>query len=232
MITEVASKDLYLADHGWLQSRFHFSFAEYYNPGNVNFGVLRVLNDDIVAPGTGFGTHPDRDMEIVSYVVDGELTHKDNMGNERSLGRGNVQYLSAGTGIAHSEYNNGEDPVRFLQIWILPDRPGHEPAYGDHEFAWEDRKNAWLHLVAPRDADAQAPVRINQDANFYATETDQELAFAVPAGRQAYMVLVEGEADVNGRPLGTRDALAVQEEDLVIKPNGKAHVFVVEMAKS
>ena len=91
MITEVASKDLYLADHGWLQSRFHFSFAEYYNPGNVNFGVLRVLNDDIVAPGTGFGTHPHRDMEIVSYVVDGELTHKDNMGNERSLGRGNVQ---------------------------------------------------------------------------------------------------------------------------------------------
>lgn len=235
MVTKVESKDLFLADHGWLKSRFHFSFAEYYNPQNVNFGVLRVLNDDIVQAGTGFGAHPHRDMEIVSYVVDGRLTHRDNMGNERTIGRGHVQYMSAGTGVVHSEYNQGDGPLRFLQLWILPDRAGHEPAYGDFEFQWAERSDRWLHLVSPVSPSSEegaAPVRIHQDANFYVTETANEIRFEVGKDRQAYLVLVEGAADVNGRRLETRDALTSQGETLVIRPDGKAHVFVVEMARS
>ncbi len=226
----VEARNLFLADHGWLKSRFHFSFAEYYNPANVHFGVLRVLNDDIVAPGTGFGTHPHRDMEIVTYVVEGCLTHKDSMGHERSLGRGNVQYLSAGTGITHSEYNPGETPLRFLQIWILPDRANHKPAYGEAHFAPEERRHRWLHLVSSRGGGA--PVELNQDANFYVTETDREIEFALDAGRQAYLVLIEGRAQINGQVLETRDALTAQEETLRIVPEGQAHVILIEMARA
>ena len=120
--------------HGWLDSHFHFSFAEYYNPENINFGVLRVWNDDIVLPGTGFGTHPHDNMEIISYVLEGELSHADSMGNEQTLTRGQVQYMSAGTGITHSEYNHGEVPLRFFQIWIFADKRGYRPNYGDYRF--------------------------------------------------------------------------------------------------
>lgn len=236
MITKVEGSNLFLADHGWLKSRFHFSFAEYHNPRNMNFGVLRVLNDDIVEPGTGFGAHPHRDMEIVSYIVQGELTHRDSMGNERTLGRGDMQYMSAGTGVLHSEYNQGETPVRFLQVWILPDRNEHAPAYGDAEIPWPDRENRWLHLVqggahAPESGTRTIPVKVNQDVNFYVTETEQEIAFEVGAGRQAYLVLVEGAAEVNGHRLEARDALTVRGEHLSIRPDPKAHVFVVEMAR-
>ena len=121
--------------HGWLDSHFHFSFAEYYNPQNIQFGVLRVVNDDMVQPGTGFDTHPHQNMEILSYVVQGELTHADNMGNEQTLTRGQVQYMSAGTGVLHSEYNMGKDLLRFLQIWILPDASGYQPNYGDYRLS-------------------------------------------------------------------------------------------------
>ena len=121
---------------GWLRSKFHFSFAEYYNEKNINFGVLRVINDDYIAPGTGFPTHPHRDMEIISYVIEGKLTHKDSMGNESTLERGEVQYMSAGTGVTHSEYNKHAEDTRILQIWVLPDRKGHTPNYGEYKFKY------------------------------------------------------------------------------------------------
>ena len=121
MIKYIDHEKMGTADHGWLRSRFHFSFAQYYNPENMGFGALRVLNDDLVRPGTGFETHPHRDMEIISYVVQGELTHGDSMGNRQTLKRGQIQYMSAGTGVWHSEHNLGEDTLRFLQIWIYPD---------------------------------------------------------------------------------------------------------------
>ena len=119
---------------GWLRSKFHFSFAEYFNENNINFGVLRVINDDHISAGTGFDTHPHRDMEIITYVVHGYLTHKDSMGNESTLSRGQVQYMSAGTGVRHSEYNNHSEELRLLQIWVLPDRKGHTPNYGEYKF--------------------------------------------------------------------------------------------------
>ena len=136
MLRKIDSAGLGTSDLGWLRSRFHFSFAEYRDPDNVHFGALRVLNDDLVAPGHGFGMHPHSDFEILSYVVDGALTHADSMGNEHTLTRGEVQYMSAGTGVLHSEHNRGEETLRFLQIWVFPDEEGHAPSYGDHRFAW------------------------------------------------------------------------------------------------
>lgn len=139
---------------GWLHSLFHFSFAEYYNPENIQFGTLRVVNDDQIEPGKGFDTHAHSNMEIISYVVDGVLTHRDSMNNQRELTRGQVQYMSAGTGITHSEYNLTEGISRFLQIWILPDKKGYQPNYGDYRFDWADRENKWLHIVSGEGGDA------------------------------------------------------------------------------
>lgn len=221
--------------HGWLDSHFHFSFAEYMNPENVNFGILRVVNDDIVQAGEGFDTHPHRDMEIISYVVDGELSHADSMGNERKLTRGQVQYMSAGTGVFHSEHNRGDSLLRFLQIWIFPDKKGYEPNYGDVMFDFEDRVDKWLPIAAGEyNADDSAPIRLHADANLFATymEAGKKEQFAVGKGRQAYMVLIEGEAFVNGQHMVERDALEVTEENLDIAAVNNAHILLIEMAKA
>lgn len=219
---------------GWLDSHFHFSFADYYNPDNIQFGALRVVNDDMVQPGTGFDTHPHRDMEIISYVIDGELTHADNMGNKHSLKRGEVQYMSAGTGVLHSEHNLGKDMLRFLQIWILPDRQGHKPNYGDYRFKLEDRQNKWLPIASGvNNRDSSAPIKIHQDINAYATilTNGQNIAFPVAQGRQAYLIMIEGSADVNGHTLNMRDAMEITEETVTIKSDNMAHMLVIEMAK-
>ena len=204
MLRKIDSAGLGTSDLGWLRSRFHFSFAEYRDPDNVKFGVLRVLNDDLVAPGRGFGTHPHNDFEILSYVVDGALTHADSMGNEHTLTRGEVQYMSAGKGVLHSEYNRGDTTLRFLQIWIIPDEKGHEPAYGDHRFPWEARRNQWLVIAAGPDGDA--PVGIHQDVSLSVVELDagRELGYAVGPGRQAYLLQIEGSSSVNGDVDGSK----------------------------
>ncbi|GHU49924.1 hypothetical protein FACS1894127_4300 [Clostridia bacterium] len=219
--------------HGWLDSHFHFSFAEYYNPANMQFGILRVLNDDRVAPGTGFDTHPHKNMEIASYVVEGELTHADSMGNKHTLERGQVQYMSAGTGVYHSEYNLGKNPLRFLQMWILPDRSGYEPNYGDHRFEWGDRTDKWL-PIATGDAASSAPIHIHADVNIYASEITKggELAFSVNEGRQAYLVLIEGAAQIGEHSLSAGDAMEITEEDITIAAADTAHVLLLEMAKA
>lgn len=220
---------------GWLDSHFHFSFAKYYNPDNMQFGILRVINDDLIEARTGFGTHPHRNMEIITYVVDGELTHADSMENQRKLTRGQVQYMSAGTGITHSEHNRGDELLRLLQIWILPDKNGYAPRYGDVEFPWEDRENKWLHMVAGEgSARNDAPIRIHADINLYATSLagEKTAEFAVGPGRQAYLVLVEGEAGIAGHSLRAGDALEIVEENIVINPKGAAHILVLEMEKT
>ena len=222
--TQMGSGDL-----GWLKSLFHFSFSNYYNPKNVKFGKLRVINDDLVKPDTGFPTHPHRDMEIVTYVIDGQLTHADSMGNERTLSRGDVQFMTAGTGITHSEYNRGEDILRFLQIWIMPESSMLTPNYGDHHFDAADRKNRWQHIVSPADGDA--PIRIRQDANIHVMELDAggTAEFPVNQGRQAYLVQIEGRADVSDEELSTRDALESVEEDLKITAHEDSHFLVIEL---
>ena len=235
MLRYIDSKKMGRSRLGWLDSHFHFSFAEYFNPDNVNFGVLRVINDDQVQPGTGFDMHPHRDMEIISYVIDGELSHADSMKNSQTLSPGQVQYMSAGTGVVHSEHNLGKDMLRFLQIWIFPDKEGYQPNYGDFRFDWDDRINRWLPIATwTENKESQAPIRIHADINAYATALDggESLDFKVSPGRQAYLVLIDGEAEIGGHHLTMRDALEIVEENVTIKANRNSHMFVIEMAKS
>lgn len=231
MLRKIESKNMGRSNLGWLNSLFHFSFAEYYNPNNMNFGVLRVINDDLIESNTGFDTHPHRDMEIVSYVVDGELTHGDSMGNKNTISRGHVQYMSAGTGVYHSEHNYTDKTSRFLQIWILPDKKGYKPNYGDYRFNWDDRKNKWLHMVSSKEGNA--PITVNQDINIYSLglDKDKEISFPVKSGRQAYLVQIEGTSEVNNINLTTRDAMEILEEDILIKPSETSHILILEMKK-
>jgi len=234
MIRYIDSKKMGRGIHGWLDSHFHFSFADYYNPSNMQFGVLRVINDDMVKPGTGFDTHSHANMEIISYVVDGELTHADSMGNRHTLTRGQVQYMSAGTGVMHSEHNLGGDMLRFLQIWILPNAEGVAPNYGDFRFDFADRENKWLPIATGIDNNqSAAPVKIHADINVYAAvaTSGHPLEFPVLPGRQAYLVMIEDNATINGIATYTRDALEIVEENIQVEPEGSAHMLIIEMAK-
>ncbi|KAL2634424.1 hypothetical protein R1flu_005903 [Riccia fluitans] len=229
----------------WLESRFHFSFAEYYNPANTEFGVLRVLNDDLVKPHAGFGTHPHRDMEICTYIVDGKLTHKDSMGTAESLGRGSVQYMSAGTGVTHSEMNNDSELLRFLQIWIKPNARGLKPNYGSRVWKKEDRKNQLQHLVTDfkklecSEDQHTGVIPIHQDVNMYASEADPGVSqtFTLQKKRQAYLVCIEGSLLVNQTNMSTRDAMEIRgnkdseyQVELKADDTTGAHFFFIEMA--
>ncbi|MDR3315291.1 MAG: pirin family protein [Coriobacteriales bacterium] len=232
MLRAIESGTLGRSQLGWLDSHFHFSFAEYLNPDNINFGVLRVWNDDIVLPGQGFDTHPHKNMEIISYVVEGSLSHKDSMGNEQTLTRGQVQYMSAGTGVLHSEYNHGTEPLRFFQIWIFADENGYPPNYGDFSFAWDARINHWLPLASGFGNErSEAPIRIHQDINAYATllTSGTSLSFEVAADRQAYLVVAEGKARINGIGLHARDGLEIVSENIEVSALEDAHIVLIEM---
>jgi redox-sensitive bicupin YhaK (pirin superfamily) len=201
----------------------------------MQFGALRVLNDDTVQPGEGFGTHPHKDMEIISYVVYGELTHADSMKNEETLTRGMTQYMSAGTGVWHSEFNKGKGILRFLQIWVLPDADGYEPNYGSVRFDFSERNGKWLPIAAQYgDEKSAAPIRVHADINMYATliRNGESTAFKVAPNRQAYIVLIEGKADIGGIRMTERDALEVTAEDVGITPDGPAHSLAIEMARA
>lgn len=231
MLRRIDSKKMGGSNLGWLKSTFHFSFAEYYNPSNMNFGVLRVINDDIIEANTGFDLHPHKDMEIVSYVVDGKISHGDTMGNKNTVKRGQVQYMSAGTGVYHSEFNMEDTPLRLLQIWILPDKAGYKPNYGDYEFKWEDRINKWLHMVSNKDGNA--PIKINQDFNIYSLELEagKEISFPIGKNRQGYLLQVEGTSEINSIELNTKDAMEIVEEDIIIKAKDTSHFLICEMKK-
>lgn len=231
MLKHIPFTSLYTANHGWLKSRFHFSFAEYHNTDNIRFGVLRVMNDDIVQAHTGFGEHPHRDMEIITYVLSGQLTHADSMKNKESLSRGAIQYLSAGTGITHSEMNDGNNEAHFIQTWIVPHNKGLSAQYGSKSFDVQERQNRWLHLVGPKESGAH--INIYQDASMYACELDdnEEIAFEVGSTRQLYVKLMEGTAKINGTHFEAGDAAEVVGESIMIIGVEKAHVLLVEMPK-
>src|SRR6202171_5095461 len=214
MIEIRRSQERGLAEHGWLKSFHTFSFADYYDPQHMGFGSLRVINEDRVQPGQGFGTHGHRDMEIISYVLEGGLAHKDSMGNGSVIRPGDVQRMSAGTGVRHSEYNASDrDPGHFLQIWIEPDEQGVKPSYEEKHFDAASKRGR-LRLIASRDG-REGSVRIHQDANLYAALVDgaESVALEPAAGRRVYVHLVRGEAEVNGQPLRAGDAMKLSGAD-------------------
>lgn len=231
MIKKLPKENMGTSNLGWLESRFHFSFAEYRNPNNINFGVLRVLNDDIVHPMSGFDTHPHSNMEIISYVVNGEITHKDSMGNSETLKRGEVQYLSAGDGIYHSEHNlHKSEDLRLLQIWIIPPFAGLPRLYGSHQYKEEERQNRLLNIVSSQNGDSK--IKIHQDINIFVSELDKELDYKIQKDKQVYFVQIEGISNINGTLLENGDAMEIVDEDiLTIKPITKSHILFIEMQK-
>ena len=223
MLTLRKSEDRGQADHGWLQSRFSFSFAEYQDPKHMHFGPLRVINDDYIAPGQGFGTHGHKDMEIVSYVLEGAVAHKDSLGNVGNIVPGEVQRMSAGTGIQHSEFNpNANQRTHLLQIWIIPDRTGNPASYEQKMYDAADKRGK-LRLVASPDG-ANGSVTIQQNALMFAGlfDGDESATHALAAGRQAYVHVARGSVTVNGAALSEGDAVMIEKESRVTIADGDA----------
>lgn len=201
------------ANHGWLDTYHTFSFSSYRDPNHMGFRSLRVMNEDFVQPGQGFGTHPHQDMEIVTYVLEGALEHKDSMGNGEVLRPGEFQRMSAGTGITHSEFNPSEtEPVHLYQIWLFPERKGIEPSYEQKQFPEQERHNR-LRLVASRDA-AEGSLLIHQDARIYLSSLDEgtQVTHELSPGRHAWLQVLRGTVSLNGQELQTSDGAAVSEE--------------------
>lgn len=221
------------ADHGWLRSYHSFSFAGYFDPAHMGFGNLRVINEDRVAAGAGFGTHGHRDMEIISYVLSGELAHKDSMGNVESIPPGDVQRMSAGRGVMHSEFNHKADQTtHFLQIWIEPNVKGIEPGYEQKSFA-EAEKRGQLRLVASPDG-ANGSVLVHADARLYAGlfNGNEEATLALDDKRKTYVHLVRGELEVNGQKLSGGDAAKIEGESQLRLAAGKdAEVLVFDLQR-
>ncbi|HSW08048.1 pirin family protein [Aquabacterium sp.] len=232
MISLRRSQDRGHADHGWLNSYHSFSFADYHDPAHMGFGNLRVINEDRIAPGTGFGTHGHRDMEIVSYVLEGALAHRDNIGNGAAIVPGEVQRMSAGTGVRHSEFNHAQDATtHFLQIWLLPHTAGIPPGYEQKAFSEADKRGR-LCLVASRDG-REGSVTIHADAAIRAGlfDGDEAAELALDPQRLAYVFVARGAIDVNGQTLGTGDAAALRGETvLTLRQGREAEVLVFDLA--
>lgn len=220
------------ADHGWLKSFHTFSFADYYDPQHMGFRSLRVINEDRVEPGRGFGTHSHRDMEIISYVLGGELEHRDSMGNGSTIRPGDVQRMSAGTGVAHSEFNpSPESPVHFLQIWILPARRGQKPSYEQKGFSQAERQDT-LRLIASPDG-RDGSVTVHQDVSLYAAllAPDKTVRHTPASGRHAYVHVARGTVTLNGTELKAGDAAALSAPETVeLTGREAAEVLVFDLA--
>ena len=220
------------ADHGWLKSSHSFSFASYYNPDQMNFGALRVLNDDWVAPSMGFGTHGHRDMEIISIPLSGDLKHRDNMGNETIIRSGDIQVMSAGSGVEHSEMNaSSSEPVAFLQIWIFPKVKNVTPRYDQLTLKVEDSTNRWQQVLSPNKEDEG--VWIHQDAFMHLNHLDSQSSTTYTlknAANGVYLFVIEGEVTVEGEPLRRRDAIGITEADkFTLSAQTNAKLLAIEV---
>ncbi|MDO9193892.1 MAG: pirin family protein [Undibacterium sp.] len=233
MLTLRKSEDRGYASHGWLESYHSFSFADYYDPAFMGFGPLRVINDDWIAAGMGFGTHGHSDMEIITYVLEGEIAHKDSMGNGSTIRPGDVQRMSAGTGVRHSEFNPSPDnKTHLLQIWIQPAVKGDAPGYEEKHFS-RDEKQGRLRLVASEDG-TNGAVKIHQDAKLYVGlfDAEQEASLTLLKSRLAYVHLASGQLSANGIAMRAGDALMLQDEELLRLTNGvSAEVLVFDLPK-
>jgi len=232
MIAVQKSSDRGYAHHGWLESWHSFSFADYYDPAHIRFGSLRVINEDIVQPGTGFDTHGHRDMEILTYVLSGTLRHRDSMGHGEDIRPGEIQLMRAGTGVQHSEFNPSPDEaVHLLQIWIMPNRQGLTPGYWQKNFPLENKRGRWCLLASPDEADGS--LRIHQDARVSAACLDgaEALSYPLVAGRRAYLHVARGSLQANGYALSAGDALMYTDEaGVALSAAQDAEVLLFDLA--
>ncbi|WP_282042788.1 pirin family protein [Winogradskyella flava] len=222
------------ADHGWLKSHHSFSFGSYQNLERMNFGMLRVLNDDVVQPKMGFGTHPHQNMEIISIPLKGALSHKDSMGNKRAIEVGEVQVMSAGTGLTHSEFNDSKtDEVNFLQLWIIPEETSVKPNYEQRQFPEEGRKNQLQTVVAPKDKVENNALPISQQAYIYRTNLDSDKSIDIDLKSETnglYVFVVDGQIDINDNSLDKRDAIGVYDgRQVSITSKTNSELIIVEV---
>lgn len=231
MLDVIQSETRGSADHGWLRAKHTFSFAEYQNPERVEFGKVRVINEDRIAPGKGFGTHPHKNMEIVTYVIDGAIAHKDSMGNGTVISAGEIQRMTAGTGVQHSEFNHSNDKeLHLLQIWIYPEKNGLEPGYEQTRFSRDDKLNR-LRLVGSRDG-RDGSITIHQDVNLYASvlEPGHAVSLDLQPDRKVFVQVVDGNIAVNGQRLSAGDGAQMQDEQsLQIAAVSEAEFLVFDM---
>jgi len=228
MISIIRSDQRHHQNFGWLDARWHFSFSDYHDPANMNWGPLRVFNDDVIAAGGGFDAHPHRDMEIITYVIDGELAHQDSLGNGDVIRPGDVQVMSAGKGIVHAEFNNSkEKPVRLNQIWIMPRTKGQPPRWEQKSFSSDARKNALLPVVSG--TGETSTLQIDQDATIYVSSLGEgrELKHAVAEGRRAYLFVISGAIALNGQRLDAGDQARIEQESSLSIHAGNDSEFIL-----
>lgn len=230
MIEIISSDKLYYSDFGWLKTYWLFSFSSYFDPNNIQFGALRVFNDDIVQPGTGFPTHPHEEMEIVTLVLDGEMTHEDSMGNKTVIRAGDVQRMSAGTGLTHSEFNLANEPVHFYQIWIFPDKAGLSPTYDQKSFVSTDWRNRLFPVASGQDL--PGTVTFHTDATIYRCSLDKgsEVDLNKTIGRRIFVYLTNGRLSANGYWMNSKDQARIDiDEPLILKTDEQADFILLDV---
>ena len=217
------------ANHGWLDAHHHFSFADYYDPARMNWGAIRVWNDDIIQPQSGFPPHPHADMEIVTYVRTGAITHKDSLGNEGRTEAGDVQVMSAGSGIRHAEYNLESEATTIFQIWIMPNRKGGSPSWGAKPFPKGNRSGAWQILASGMEGDTEAlPIRTNARVVGATLKAGESLSYEVGTGRYAYLVPATGAVEIDGLRANARDGVAIKEGSITVTALEEAEIVLVD----
>lgn len=230
MIEIINADRRHFSDFGWLKTYWLFSFSDYFDPHNIQFGALRVFNDDVVEPGTGFPTHPHEEMEIVTIVLDGEITHEDSMGNKAVIRAGDVQRMSAGTGLTHSEFNLSNHPVHFYQIWILPDTPNLSPTYDQKTFHARDWKNTLLPVASGQGV--PEAVTFNTDATIYrcCLEAGKDITHTMTGNRRIFIYVTEGRLQVNGKTASAKDQARIDTDgDLTIRAQEAADLLLIDV---
>jgi len=226
---KIKKEEIYHDNYEWLDTYHHFSFANYYDPNNMNFGDIRVINDDIFKAGNGFKSHPHKNMEIITYLISGEISHGDDMKNLKTIKPNEVQYMSAGTGVFHSEYNHGSEDSRLLQIWINPDKKNYEPVYMDYKYDPKEKNNQFFHLVSKKSG--KGLVKINQDVDIFVGEFDKDTYYEIPSGKKIYGLVIDGKVNINNETLETRDAFKGEEEEVLFKIEKKSHIMILQTNK-
>ena len=233
MIRITKEMQQYKGEHGWLTTYHHFSFAEYYDPTRTGFGPLRVFNDDVIQAGAGFDMHRHENMEIVTYVIDGELEHRDSLGNHGIIRPGEIQRMSAGTGVMHSEFNHStEKPLRLLQIWLFSDTWGLKPSWEQKRYSKEERRNRLLAVISPKDSKREESLSISQDATFYVSslEPGTGQSHKLHKGRIAYLFVIEGKITLGNNVLHAKDTAEIEDEDsLDIRAESDAEIILIDM---